>query len=148
MSAFSEIIGKYIVRVLINADYDTLVFYDNQGIKYIYCAVGDCCNTVWFNHMSGTECFVNQYALDIIAGTLISSVEAKDSVRVSVDEYYTEVVDDSFFTMITDRGFVDFELRNSHNGFYGGNVVFAGNKLEDVDTDVDVSELTEIIKDF
>ena len=36
------------------------------------------------------------------------------------DDAEYDVVQDGFWTISTDKGYIDIEVRNSHNGYYGG----------------------------
>ena len=61
--------------------------------------------------------------------------------RSDVDGH--EVVSDGFWTIKTDRGFIDLEVRNSHNGYYGGSVKY----LEEVDAN-SIEDLRQVTEDF
>jgi hypothetical protein len=37
-----------------------------------------------------------------------------------------DYLDILMFTLKTDRGWIDIELRNSHNGYYGGTIEYRG----------------------
>jgi len=54
-----------------------------------------------------------------------------------------EVIQDGFYTLHTDRGYIDIEVRNSHNGYYGGTF----NETDEVDLQ-DIEDLQEITNDF
>jgi hypothetical protein len=60
---------------------------------------------------------------------------------VNEDEESYEVIEDGFFTIKTDRGYIDLEVRNEHNGYYGGHV-------GETDALVDIEELELVTEDF
>jgi hypothetical protein len=51
------------------------------------------------------------------------------------------VIQDGFWTIATDRGYIDLEVRNSHNGYYGGSVVY--DEESDLGTIEDLRPVTE-----
>jgi hypothetical protein len=53
-------------------------------------------------------------------GALVLGAEDKGWGENRSDEDGYEVVQDGFWTLKTDRGYIDIEVRNSHNGYYGG----------------------------
>jgi hypothetical protein len=53
------------------------------------------------------------------------------------------VIQDGFWTIATDRGYIDLEVRNSHNGYYGGSVVY------DEESDMSkIENLQAVTEDF
>jgi hypothetical protein len=59
---------------------------------------------------------------DILRGAMVTGVEDKGWTEDREDGY--DVIQDGFWTIATDRGYIDLEVRNSHNGYYGGSVVY------------------------
>jgi hypothetical protein len=53
---------------------------------------------------------------------MVTGVEDKGWTEDREDGY--DVIQDGFWTIATDRGYIDLEVRNSHNGYYGGSVVY------------------------
>lgn len=109
-----EIIGHTIAAVRINEDATLLEFTAMDGQRFAYRAEGDCCNQVWFNHMNNVSALL---------GSTVLSVEAKDWVpmnedRVGGDEY-EEL---GLWSILTLNGHCDIEVRNNHNGYYGGTI--------------------------
>lgn len=102
----------------------------------------DCCNSVWFNHITGVNCVGEGNVFDLLRGALVVRTEDKgwNDNRDAEDGY--EVIQDGFWTIHTDRGYIDIEVRNSHNGYYGGSVSF--NDQEGVEK----LELIEVTDDF
>jgi hypothetical protein len=59
---------------------------------------------------------------DILRGAMVTGVEDKGWTEDREDGY--DVIQDGFWTISTDRGYIDLEVRNSHNGYYGGSVTY------------------------
>lgn len=144
--SFKELVGKKVENIAINEDDDIISFLinvaqskitENQrelkciwpknagAIEHVimkFSAQGECCNTVWI------ESWEN---IDLLIGSDILSVEEKGWQEIEDKEH--EVLEAGFWTIKTSRGYVDIEVRNSHNGYYGGCVSFAGLYTNDFD---------------
>lgn len=120
MSIFNSLVGKRINGIFLANDAWTVVFRTTEGRYLCYNTENDCCNSVWFNHINGIDAVGKGNSFDLLRGALVLSVEDKDWVQQE-DEGY-EVIEDVCFTLRTDRGYIDIEVRNSHNGYYGGRV--------------------------
>jgi len=114
VTQFSQLIGKIIDTIYISEDSSNLAFITDDGECHIYSTSGDCCNSVWFYHFSGVEELLNQR---------VNDVESKDWREVDGDFAGGDDAEDAcIWTLKTNRGYVDIEVRNSHNGYYGGYV--------------------------
>jgi hypothetical protein len=143
MSEFNILVGKRINGMLLGDNGWSLVFRDIAGQHYRFNTENDCCNSVWFNHISGIESVLGQgHSFDILRGAEVLAVEDKGWGDNREDEEGYEVVQDGFWTIRTDRGWLDIEVRNSHNGYYGGSVNYVGNNL------TDIADLHTITHDF
>jgi hypothetical protein len=142
MSEFDVLVGKRINGLFIGDDAWSLVFRDINGRHYCFRTKNDCCNTVWFNHVNGVETVLGEGNLfDILRGAMVTAVEDKGWTEDREDGY--DVIQDGFWTIATDRGYIDLEVRNSHNGYYGGSVVY------DEESKIDaISDLQAVVKDF
>lgn len=125
----NKLIGKTIQQVLIDEEKYVLVFKTNDG-DYIYATYGDCCNDVWFNHIDGVDALIGGTVIDVDQ----SSWEEAEATRDYCDEI-------AFWTIKTNKGYSKIEVRNSHNGYYGGYVC----EIEEVNKNVVLDLLT---KDF
>ena len=144
MSEFDVLVGKRINGLFIGDDAWALVFRDINGRHYCFRTENDCCNTVWFNHVNGVETVLGEGNLfDILRGAMVTAVEAKGWTDDRTDEDGYDVIQDGFWTIATDRGYIDLEVRNSHNGYYGGSVVY--DEESDLGT---IEDLRELTKDF
>ena len=144
MSEFNVLVGKRINGLFIGDHAWALVFRDINGRHYCFRTENDCCNTVWFNHVNGVETVLGEGNLfDILRGAMVTGVESKGWTDDRSDEDGYDVVQDGFWTIATDRGYIDLEVRNSHNGYYGGSVVY--DEESDLGT---IEDLTAVIEDF
>jgi len=141
VSVFNNLVGERINGVFLGNDDWTLMFRTVRGEFLRYDTVNVCCNSVWFNHINGLNILGEGNSFDLLRGALVLSVEDKGwgDNREGEDEY--DVIQDAFWTIKTDRGYIDIEVRNSHNGYYGGSVDF----VEDRD---DVRDLRQVTEDF
>ena len=144
MSEFKVLVGKRINGLFIGDDAWSLVFRDINGRHYCFRTQNDCCNTVWFNHLNGVATVLGDGNLfDILRGAMVTAVEDKGWTDDRSDEDGYEVVQDGFWTIATDRGYLDLEVRNSHNGYYGGSVVY------DEEYNLgNIEDLTAVTEDF
>jgi hypothetical protein len=143
MSCFNVLVGKRINGLFLGNDAWTLVVRDTNGKHYRFDTANDCCNSVWFNHINGLDILGEGNSFDILRGAVVLEVEDKGWGENRDGEAGYDVVQDGFWTLRTDRGYIDIEVRNSHNGYYGGNVSY--NKEVDLS---DVEDLRPITEDF
>ena len=144
MSEFNVLVGKRINGLFIGDSAWALVFRDINGRHYCFRTENDCCNTVWFNHVNGVETVLGEgNVFDILRGAMVTGVEAKGWTDDRTDEDGYDVIQDGFWTIATDRGYIDLEVRNSHNGYYGGSVVY------DAESDMSkIENLQAVTEDF
>ena len=142
MSEFKVLVGKRINGLLIGNDAWSLVFRDISGRYYRFDTENDCCNSVWFNHVNGVETVLGEgNTFDLLRGAMVLAVEDKGWSENRSDEDGYEVIQDGFWTIRTDRGYIDIEVRNSHNGYYGGSVSYE----EELG---DIEDFTPVVADF
>jgi len=140
MSEFNVLVGKRINGLFIGNDKWTLVFRDISGRRYRFDTENDCCNSVWFNHVSGVNILGEGNSFDLLRGAEVLAVESKGWGDDRSDEDGYEVVQDAFWTIRTDRGYIAIEVRNSHNGYYCGSVSYSGRDDGVLD---DMEQITE-----
>ena len=143
MSCFNVLVGKRINGLFLGNDAWTLVVRDATGRHYRFDTANDCCNSVWFNHINGLDILGEGNSFDILRGAVVLEVEDKGWGENRDGEAGYDVVQDGFWTLRTDRGYIDIEVRNSHNGYYGGRVDYN----EEVDLS-DVEDLRPVTEDF
>ena len=136
MSVFNVLRGERINGIFLGNDNWALVFRTVNGKYFRFDTQNDCCNSVWFNHINGATILGEGNSFDLLRGALVTEVEDKGWGENRSDEQGYEVVQDAFWTIKTDRGYIDLEVRNSHNGYYGGSIEhiedFDINNIEDL----------------
>lgn len=123
-SVFQNLLGRRINDILIDPDRTRFAFRTVEGDLFAYYTSGDCCNTVYVNHFQGRDVVGEGNTFDLLRGALVLDAEDKEwlpAVPQQGEEFY-EVVEDGFFTIKTDRGYIDLEVRNEHNGYYSGHI--------------------------
>lgn len=143
MTIFKDIIGKRINGIFVGNDNWTLIIRDTEGKFYRFDTEKDCCNSVWVNHITGIDCVSGTDEFSLLRGALVTGAEDKGWGENRDDEQGYDVIQDGFWTIRTDRGYIDIEVRNSHNGYYGGSF----SRVEDVNID-SVENLKRVLEDF
>jgi hypothetical protein len=143
MTVFKNLIGKRINGILLGNDNWTVVFRTTEGEHFRYDTANDCCNTVWINHITGVNVVGRGNSFDLLRGALVLGGEDKEWTENRPGKDGWEVIQDGFYTLHTDRGYIDIEVRNSHNGYYGGTF----EETSEVDLE-DIEDLQEITNDF
>jgi len=143
MSVFKNLVGQRINGIFLGNDDWTLLVRTIDGKFHRYDTENDCCNSVWFNHINGVTILGEGNSFDLLRGAVVTGTEDKGWCEDRSDVDGHEVVSDGFWTIKTDRGFIDLEVRNSHNGYYGGSVKY----LEEGDAN-SVEGLRQITEDF
>ena len=104
-----DMIGENIVAVD-TVQKETIKFYNDKEEVYTLNAYGDCCSYSWFEHFDGQENLIN---------AKITKVDHKD-MGDSFEDNHSSYIQCYFTTIHTTKGYVDIEMRNSSNGYYGG----------------------------
>ena len=138
MGAFTSLVGQRINGIFVNDNHTELAFRTTEGRYLGYATCGDCCNTVYINHFTGADVVGEGNAFDILRGALVLAVEDKGWTENRADGY--DVVQEGFWTIRTDRGYIDLEVRNEHNGYYGGHIT--------EDDEPDMAFFKELREDF
>ena len=147
MTIFKNLIGHRINGVFLANEDWTLIFRTCEGKYFRYDTDNDCCNSVWVNHISGINCLGNSSnSFDLLRGALVTGGEDKGWGENRDDSEY-DVVQDGFWTISTDKGYIDIEVRNSHNGYYGGQFDEAYSELQKIHPD-EFEDSRQIIEDF
>jgi hypothetical protein len=147
MSVLNKLVGKRINGIFLNDGNTRVVFRTIEDERIGFYVFGDCCNTVYINHFQGADVVGEGNTFDLLRGALVTAVEEKEWVAIDdepddEDSWVDNCVEDGFFTISTDRGYIDFEVRNEHNGYYSGHI-------DDLDEkDVGVEDMHLLTKDF
>ena len=145
MSVLNKLVGKRINGIFLNEDHNKVVFRTTEDECFGFYTAGDCCNTVYINHFQGEDVVGEGNTFDLLRGALVLATEEKEWVQIDEgdedpDRWVDSCVEDGFFTIRTDRGYIDFEVRNEHNGYYSGH-------LEETEEDETLEGLVPL-KDF
>jgi len=144
MNVLKKLVGKRINGIFLNEDHTKVVFRTIEDERIGFYTHGDCCNNVYINHFQGADVVGDGNAFDILRGALVLDTEEKEWVKIEEeqdeDSWMDDCVEDGFFTIRTDRGYIDFEVRNEHNGYYSGH-------LEETEEFDELEELVPL-KDF
>jgi hypothetical protein len=147
MSVLTRLIGKRINGIFLNKDNTRVVFRTIEDEHIGFYVYGDCCNTVYINHFQGADVVGEGNTFDLLRGALVTAVEEKEWVVIDDESdedasWVDACVEDGFFTIRTNRGYIDFEVRNEHNGYYSGHI----EELDDKDAMLD--DMYPLVKDF
>lgn len=104
------LIGKKIKLAEINEEKDLVVLTTQEDKKIYLTWEGDCCASCYIQHVSG---------VDNLIGAEILSAENAEWKDISSGEEY-EVTESMGTNIKTTKGYVTFESRVEHNGYYGG----------------------------
>ena len=140
MTVFKDLIGKRINGVFLANDNWTVVFRTTEGQYFRYDTEKDYCNSVWVNHITGLGILGEGNTFDLMRGALVLGGEDKEWTENRYDGD-GDVTQDGFYTLHTDRGYIDVEVRNSHNGYHGGS--FDYNSNTELDELEDFKQVTE-----
>lgn len=98
-----------------NANYENgVLFMDvlngSESVELCWSPMGDCCSTSWIEHFEGVENLPGQTILEVWSdyGPREEDHPEHDCLQVY------------FYKLRTTAGYVDIDMRNSSNGFYGG----------------------------
>ncbi len=112
--AFEELVNRFVVGVRLNEDKTILQFELLFGRVLTWEAEGDCCSYSWFEHISGVDLINSD-------GGVVTEIREKLLDPPSADEELGyDCLQNYGWTVVTDRGYFDIEMRNSSNGYYGG----------------------------
>jgi hypothetical protein len=116
MEYWKDLHGKKVQAVSINKEKDLVrIDFKAFGKSYVYLrAYGDCCSTSWFEHIEGLQFLVGGTISDVVEREM--QKEFEDSNGDSIQVYG--------WSIKTDKGQCEIEMRNSSNGYYGGSVEF------------------------
>jgi hypothetical protein len=144
MSTFKNLVGHRINGIFVANDNWCLLFRTVEGRYFRYNTENDCCNSVWVNHINGVDVVGKGNSFDLLRGALVTGAEDKGWGESVSDEDGFDFIQDGFWTIRTDRGYIDIEVRNSHNGYYGGHL----SEYDNEDVLAGVEDLKQVLEDF
>jgi len=127
-----ELIGKTILDWELSQDKKTIAFICAEG-RFSYETEADCCNEVWFEEIEPPAAFP----------ALVLEIKRDDALKIKTYKDWPprecwEHCEDrlgknadgeeqhSFYHIETNQGVFSVEVRNNHNGYYGGTIRFVG----------------------
>ncbi len=137
-------IGQKITCVSINK-YKTILQIDTDKEQLRFVAVGGCCSNSWFEHITGVK--------NVIGGVITEDTELhpeEESSRQLKNEYEEEITELSYISkIVTDKGSLEIEFRNSSNGYYSGWLTLGTDQYDrPLDLEETNMEFTELKEDF
>jgi hypothetical protein len=117
MTTFTRLHNELMTELAINEDNTVLRFTDCFGIQHHFMAVGDCCSQSWVEHIDGVE---------VLSSATITEMEdvGGDEDETLCNQDGHEYVKVYFFKFKTTLGYATIEMRNSSNGYYGGEMQY------------------------
>lgn len=110
------LIGKNIVEVKIADDKEALLFVTDAGERLIVKVDADCCSHTWIESVEMPALGLPFRVVDCVDLDMNREAEEIDYDYI---QYYGAKI-------ITTKGELIIDYRNSSNGYYGGNVVWPG----------------------
>lgn len=115
----NSLINKTIVEVKIADDKEAMLFITDKGDRLIVRVDADCCSHTWIES-------VEMPALGLPFVILSCEDLAIDKESEWVDYDYVQFYGAK---IVTTKGELVIDYRNSSNGYYGGNVVWPGDDI-------------------
>lgn len=115
------LVGRKVKKANINPEKDCVVLDCEDGRLYITW-VGDCCAKCYLAHVNG---------IDNLFAETITAADHAEWVRQEEKDEYDEVTETLGTKIITTKGYVDFESRVEHNGYYGGRILISDDEPMD-----------------
>jgi len=110
---FKELIGKKVIRC--DASPECIYFYLSDRTIHRYTANGDCCSHSWFENFYE----INEANNFSVMGIKEIKLEIHGATKTPYSEEEMEYTN---WVLKTDIGYLNIEMRNSSNGYYGGSV--------------------------
>lgn len=104
--------GVTVLEIRINEDKDRIKLILKDAPSLWISANGDCCSQSWFAHIEGFE--------NLIGNKILKVIERQMPEPLKNDDF--ECLQFYGWTLQTEKGNCDIEMRNSSNGYYGGDV--------------------------
>ncbi len=120
--AAAELTDKVLIAISLDSLKEKLILHTNAG-DYLFETYGDCCSQSWVEHFDQVkEASVILGFREIEIDPSYAEASAKPTVT-DFDEYEMKYY---FYEILTDKGSLMIEMRNSSNGYYGGDLCFQG----------------------
>lgn len=107
-----KLIGLEAKSVKVSDDKEEIEIALKDGRIATLKAWGDCCSNSWFEHIENIDVLIGNEIVGVIEREMPDGRQADDCEWV---EFYG-------WSIQTQKGSCDIEMRNMSNGYYGGNV--------------------------
>jgi hypothetical protein len=111
---FLPMVGKTIMKVEMEEEHEVLRFTDSAGETYHYTLYAGCCSRTWIEHING----ITQLLGHEVTGAALVPMD-------TIERGSWEYIRCYSYRMTTQVGTFEVELRNSSNGYYGGELQYA-----------------------
>lgn len=118
---FSSLLGKTLVKIVVNDDDDEITFTDSTGRVYVMYHDQDCCESVHIESIVGD--FNDLLGSPLLRAEEVVSDEAPKDAIVD-DDYPLESETWTFYKLATVKGYVDIRWHGTSNGYYSEGVDF------------------------
>lgn len=125
MKDLDLLVGRKILSAKINDEYDLVVLETDKGPLNLSW-YGDCCAHCYLAHVSGSD--------ELIGSTVLSVENTKwNYIRNTPDlvrDECSDVTENMGTSVKTNSGYITFETRLEHNGYYGGTINITEESIE------------------
>ena len=109
-----SLIGVHVKNALINEKHDYVYLDTDQGPFHLTWE-GDCCSECFLAHIAGVDALIGHIITDVEEMSWIGRTEKQEDNFAVKETMGTKIT--------TDKGYVTFESRLEHNGYYGGRIM-------------------------
>lgn len=104
------LVGKLIIKMKLSEDKNAILFVTEDGNNIVANTYGECCSSTWIEHINLPSYKFPFRVLEVI------NIELPEQAYNTIDDYL------QFYgcKIITDKGDIVIDYRNSSNGYYGG----------------------------
>lgn len=129
-----NLIGKTIKKIFVDDKEQGYLKFETEQGNLFFQAVGDCCSESYFSDINRIDNLINEKVIGVEEVELMPEEYTENESRQDSDEVYG-------FRIHTNKGTGLIIMRNSSNGYYGGELVEMDEMPEEI-------KLTEITKDY
>lgn len=118
MNKVNVLVGRTITGIKLASDKEAILFQTTDGDVVAQCD-GDCCSSTWIENIENT---VREFP-----ALVVSAEDIEDGLPDTIeDDPDYDCLQFYGFKIITDKGVIIIDYRNSSNGYYGGNLTWPG----------------------
>ena len=110
-----SMVGRTFVRVEGSVGAGEMVFVDQNGERFVFTHLQDCCESVDINDIVGD-------LQDLVGEPLLIAEQVEGSVPADWEDEYTESYTFTFYKFATRKGYVDVRWLGKSNGYYSEGV--------------------------